>query len=262
MAARGPAGRVTVLRISRLVSSALLALTSICGAGAALADQPFATYQEVAFRAGIGFPKWQAIQQRFDAEARIVQDCIAGRHCESSEAREIAGDLKSLADLSSLDKAEAVQRIFNARPYVEDKRQFGVGDLWQTPFSFWANGGDCEDYAIAKYMALRVLGFTDAQLRLTILTRRSDREVHAILLVAVGADWYAADNLRRGLRRLDGYDGWRPEFSVSDAGFWRYQARPATVEQVAAAPNTQLPEPAGASAKASAPSTISLRARL
>jgi predicted transglutaminase-like cysteine proteinase len=252
-----------VLKISRLVSSALTALAIICGAGVAFAAQPFASYEEVAFRTGIEFPKWQAIQQRLDAEARIVESCLGGTDCQSPIAAEIAEHLRELVALPSLDQAEAVQRLVNARPYVEDRRQFGVSDLWQTPLAFWANGGDCEDYAIAKYMALRVLGFSDAQLRLTILTRRGDHEVHAVLLVAVGADWYAADNLRRGLRRLDGYDGWKPEFSVSDAGFWRYVARPTTVEQVAAAAGTtHLPEPAADSAKASAPSTASLRARL
>jgi len=252
-----------VHRISRLVSSALLALTSIYGAGVAVAAQPaqpFASYQEVAFRSGIGFPKWQAIRERLDAEARAVRDCLAGAVCQSPAAADIAAHLKDLSALATLDKAEAVQRIVNARPYVDDRSQFGVSDLWQTPLSFWANGGDCEDYAIAKYMALRVLGFSDAQLRLTIMTRRTDREIHAVLLVAVGADWYVADNLKRGLRRLDGYDGWKPEFSVSDAGFWRYTARPATVEQVAAAPTAPLPEPAGASSGPS--SATSIRARL
>jgi predicted transglutaminase-like cysteine proteinase len=253
---------VTVLKISGLVSSALLALTLICGAGQAFAAQPFVSYEEVAFRPGIAFPKWQAIQQRLDAEAQIVEHCLAGTECQSPAAADIADHLRELVALRSLDQAEAVQRLVNARPYVEDRRQFGVGDLWQTPLDFWANGGDCEDYAIAKYLALRVLGFSDAQLRLTILTRRSDHEVHAVLLVAVGADWYAADNLRRGLRRLDGYEGWKPEFSVSDAGFWRYVARPAAVEQVAAAGSTRLPEPAADSAKSSAPSAATLRARL
>jgi predicted transglutaminase-like cysteine proteinase len=251
-----------VHKISVLLSSALIALTSIYGAGAALADQLFTSYNEVAFRSGIGFPKWQAIQQRLDDEARTVQDCLAGANCRSSTAAEIATRLKDLTALPPLDQADAVQRIVNSRPYVEDQRQFGVGDLWQTPFAFWENGGDCEDYAIAKYMALRVLGFSDAQLRLTIMTRQSDREVHAVLLVAIGTEWYAADNLRRGLRRLGGYDSWKPEFSVSDAGFWRYVARPAAVEQVASAPSLPLPEPAGAVSKSSQPTAAAIRARL
>ena len=258
----GDRGGQTLRSVLRLVSSVVVALASICGAEAALAAQPFVSYEEVAFRAGIAFPKWQAIQQRLDAEAQIVEHCLAGTECQSPAAADIADHLRELVALRSLDQAEAVQRIVNGRPYVEDRRQFGVGDLWQTPLAFWANGGDCEDYAIAKYLALRVLGFSDAQLRLTIMTRRSDHEVHAVLLVAVGADWYVADNLKRGLRRLDGYDGWKPEFSVSDAGFWRYVARPAAVEQVAAVPNAPLPEPAGDSAKSSAPSAATLRARL
>ena len=83
-----------MLKISGLVSSALLTLTLICGAGQAFAAQPFVSYEEVAFRPGIAFPKWQAIQQRLDAEAQIVEHCLAGTECQSPAAADIADHLR------------------------------------------------------------------------------------------------------------------------------------------------------------------------
>ncbi len=133
----------------------------------------------------------------------------------------------------------------NSRPYRDDRRQFGRSDVWQTPFAFWRSGGDCEDYAIAKYMALRALGFSDTQLRLTVMTGRASREVHAVLLIEIDQRWYVADNLERGLRPVEAHDGWKPEFSVSAAGAWRYVARLA--DAPSAAPTDTLPEPAAAS---------------
>ena len=57
--------------------------------------------------------------------------------------------------------------------------------------------------------------------------------------------WYVADNLRRSLRRLDRYDGWKPVFSVSDAGAWRYVARPLGAgQEVARTEPPADPEPA------------------
>jgi predicted transglutaminase-like cysteine proteinase len=183
------------------------------------------------------------VRERIGLEAAAVQRCLGGAECAAPLAAEIAGRIRNLPAQSRLAQAEAVHRLVNARPYREDQRQFGRSDVWQAPFAFWNQGGDCEDYAIAKYMALRALGFSSEQLRLTVLTNR--REVHAVLLIEIEGAWYVADNLRRSLRRLDQYDGWKPVFSVSDAGAWRYVARPLEDgQEVARAEPPADPEPA------------------
>jgi predicted transglutaminase-like cysteine proteinase len=42
---------------------------------------------------------------------------------------------------------------------VSDLAQYGVTELWASPLTTFAAGaGDCEDYAIAKYVALRQAG--------------------------------------------------------------------------------------------------------
>ena len=42
---------------------------------------------------------------------------------------------------------------------TSDLAQWGVTDRWSAPLATLASGrGDCEDYAIAKYVALREAG--------------------------------------------------------------------------------------------------------
>jgi hypothetical protein len=69
--------------------------------------------------------------------------------------------------------------------------------------------------------------------------------VHAVLLIEIGGTWHVADNLRRSLHPLERYDGWKPVFSVSDAGAWRYVARPlGDPQELARAEQVGAPEPA------------------
>ncbi|WP_232823911.1 transglutaminase-like cysteine peptidase [Salinicola sp. CPA57] len=60
-----------------------------------------------------------------------------------------------------------VNDFFNQLRFVDDIDVWHVEDYWATPFEFLGVGaGDCEDFAMAKYLTLRELGVPDAQLRL------------------------------------------------------------------------------------------------
>lgn len=51
--------------------------------------------------------------------------------------------------------------------YRLDERLYGTEDYWATPLQTLGHGlGDCEDWAIAKYVSLRYLGMSDDKLRL------------------------------------------------------------------------------------------------
>ena len=40
----------------------------------------------------------------------------------------------------------------NRSPYIVDPINWGVKDYWESPGQFFSRKGDCEDYAIAKYL--------------------------------------------------------------------------------------------------------------
>ena len=77
--------------------------------------------------------------------------------------------------------------------YVADLTQHGI-DVWSSPLATFASGqGDCEDYAIAKYLALRESGIAAENLRLVVVeTRRGS--AHAVLAARLDDCWLLLDN--------------------------------------------------------------------
>nr|WP_242521755.1 transglutaminase-like cysteine peptidase [Motiliproteus sp. SC1-56] len=72
------------------------------------------------------------------------------------------------AALSEPEKLEQVNRFFNQLIFIDDLKLWRETDYWATPLEFLgANGGDCEDYSIAKYLTLLALGVDQEKLRIT-----------------------------------------------------------------------------------------------
>jgi predicted transglutaminase-like cysteine proteinase len=82
-------------------------------------------------------------------------------------------------ELAILDK---VNSFFNLVPFSNDLKQWGIGDYWATPAEMVAsNGADCEDYAIAKYFALKELGIPIDRLMISYVKIPSRAEAHMVL---------------------------------------------------------------------------------
>ncbi len=93
-------------------------------------------------------------------------------------------------------KLEAVNRYVNASiAFVDDSRQYGVADRWDTAKDSLASGrGDCEDYAIAKLAMLRRAGFADRDLYFVVLKDLVRRADHAVLVVRSEGRFLVLDN--------------------------------------------------------------------
>lgn len=92
---------------------------------------------------------------------------------------------KLLAELQNQDidsQLREVNRFFNQFQYREDIDQYGVKDYWATPQEFLGSQqGDCEDFVIAKYFALRKLGVADSRLYLTYVKALKQNVAHMVL---------------------------------------------------------------------------------
>lgn len=87
-----------------------------------------------------------------------------------------------LADRDIRTQLTEVNRFFNQFEYVEDKDQWGENDYWATPQEFLGTQrGDCEDFVIAKYFALRKLGVPDDRLYLTYVKALKQNIAHMVL---------------------------------------------------------------------------------
>ena len=82
-----------------------------------------------------------------------------------------------------IDKQLAeVNRFFNQFDYREDHLHWGQQDYWATPYEFiGTHSGDCEDFVIAKYFALRKLGVPDERLYLTYVKALEQNVAHMVL---------------------------------------------------------------------------------
>ena len=74
-----------------------------------------------------------------------------------------------------------------------DPVNWGQKDYWATPLEFMAKFGDCEDYAIAKFMSLRRLGWKTS--KCVVAVKDLNLKVgHAILVVYLDDKVYVLDN--------------------------------------------------------------------
>ena len=107
-----------------------------------------------------------------------------------SQDRKIVEEWDSMLETSKnenvLNKIKNVNDFFNQIPYKTDVVHWKKHDYWATPFEFMGTGGgDCEDYAIAKYFSLIKLGIPDEKLRITYVsyqkTNTAYEEAHMVL---------------------------------------------------------------------------------
>nr|WP_256261080.1 transglutaminase-like cysteine peptidase [Shewanella sp. NIFS-20-20] len=83
---------------------------------------------------------------------------------------------------SEADKLAAVNGFFNLFRFVDDSKLWGDSNYWATPLEFiGANGGDCEDFAIAKFFSLLQLGIPEEKMRITMVKATSVNQYHMVL---------------------------------------------------------------------------------
>lgn len=145
--------------------------------------------------------------------------CADDRRCVPAEWTAFLDGLRAKP---SLEQMAAVDRWVNARPYVEDRVNWGVADYWETPGEFLTHGGDCEDYAVTKYFSLTRLGFPAEDLRLVIVNDRVLRAFHAVLAVRIDGQTWVLDNQAAEPEPFAQATRYTPIYALNQQGFWIY----------------------------------------
>lgn len=132
-----------------------------------------------------------------DSEIELIANAVGQNDAQRQLIRRRLGGWKRLLESrenharDDLAKLKLVNDYVNETPFACDAAQWCVEDYWATPIELLANhGGDCEDFAIAKYVALRALGIADGQLRLVYarIRRGSVTGSHVVLAYYAAAD--------------------------------------------------------------------------
>jgi predicted transglutaminase-like cysteine proteinase len=160
-----------------------------------IGEEPFGLF---AFRApeGILWRKWRGVSSEIAGEEVVVARCRDDANDCTPAARKFIAILDAVKAREGRARLEEINRHINASiRYVSDLAQHGEPDRWASPLAALAAGrGDCEDYAIAKYVILREAGYPLADLRFLLVRDRQARDDHAVLAARFEGRWLILDN--------------------------------------------------------------------
>jgi predicted transglutaminase-like cysteine proteinase len=166
------------------------------------------------------FKQWTDMLARNDADFQDAQRGCASlkdTHCAPAEWQALLGQLRGL-DLRQ--QIAIVNDAMNRHPYVTTMRNWHQSMYWETAFEFLRYGGQCQDYAIAKYLLLRAAGVPAHQMRMIVLRDTAINLDHAVLAVYVDGEPQLLDNLRRDIVPARRASEYRPYYSINENGWW------------------------------------------
>lgn len=138
--------------------------------------------------------------------------------------------IDTLRRATETTQVERINEFVNRQVgFYDDLSFWNDKDYWATPLeSMGRGGGDCEDYAIAKYISLRILGIGNDKLRLSYVKARiggprsTVSEAHMVLgyYPDPAGEPLILDNLVGSLRPASERADLTPVFSFNSEGIW------------------------------------------
>ncbi len=173
------------------------------------------------------FTKWSGMFDRLDKEM--------SRSSNQTIINSWKNDLSEFRGLSLHAMAQKINSYVNSYQYITDNKVWGKSDYWATPIEFFTRGGDCEDFAIAKYASLRALGVPEERLRLAIVHDKQKNIPHAILIVYTERGAMVLDNQNKSMKASSAVNRYRPIFSINRTAWWLHTKSQGTDIRVASA---------------------------
>lgn len=158
------------------------------------------------------FTKWTGMFDRFDKALNTASGQQSMNNFKSQ--------IEFLRGLPLNNVLSGVNEVVNRIPYVNDSNIYGSNDYWATPMEFMKNGGDCEDFAITKYVALRTLGVPENRMRILVLQDMQKNIPHAILVVYSDNGPVLLDNQIKSVTPLSRVSHYKPIFSINRNAWW------------------------------------------
>ncbi len=179
--------------------------------------------QEVFSPDSSAFFKWHGMLQRYAAERRAAAAaCSPGRSdaCLPAEWHSLLERLEGLDFRAQLDLVNAA---INRHPYVPSLVNWHESNRWETPFEFLRRGGQCQDYAIAKYLLLREAGVPASRLRLVVLRDTRLGLDHAVTVAYLGGEALMLDNQLSAVVPVSSVHDYQPYYSINEQGWWLHR---------------------------------------
>lgn len=170
------------------------------------------------------FPKWTGALERYFADDRNVPGECTEHGFNACHMQRWQALLDEVASDTRRVQLNKINRYMNEHRYIVDRINWGVEDYWAIPQQFLKRFGDCEDFAIAKYLSLRALGWPVDDMRIVVLQDMNLRVAHAILIVDFEGETLVLDNQITMVVTAEKIHHYRPIFSLNENGWWRHRS--------------------------------------
>ncbi len=177
--------------------------------------------------------KWNGVERKLQDDMVQLALCDGDRErCASPAALKLLAIVDTARTREGRARFGEINRAINlAIRATSDMAQYGQIDVWSSPLDTFASGaGDCEDYAIAKFAALRLAGVSPEDIRIVVLRDQTRGEDHAAVMARLDRHWLMLDNRRMAMVEDVDVRNHRPLFVIDDGGVMRYDAPSPLVE--------------------------------
>ena len=162
-------------------------------------------------------PQWTHILAQYEKNKGTYALCRENpSQCPSERIavwQQFVGGAKGQPDFRQI---AYVNHWINRMPYRQDDLVYGDNDHWASIEEFLAYAGDCEDFAIMKYITLRELGFAAKDLYITMVYDVFSGTDHAFLVVKSDGVEYIMDNREGGTDPALFSRRYKPHFAFNE----------------------------------------------
>jgi len=179
--------------------------------------------RERRFKNMTAFKKWTGMLARYESVKPVD-----GRPCDpffhdNCELPSWSEFLTSLEGRAPLEKIIAVNEYHNQAKYLTDPVNWKLEDYWETPDEFFKRNGDCEDYAISKYISLKKIGIDPKNLRILVVQDLNLNVGHAILVVYHENQPLILDNQINKVISANKIKHYKIQYSINEEFWWRHR---------------------------------------
>jgi predicted transglutaminase-like cysteine proteinase len=183
------------------------------------------------------FEKWTKVNAAINADRNVLARCRKNTTDCPPAARKFLAVIAAGLEQTGRARVGVINRAINlAIEHMSDLEQWGVDERWSPPLETFATGrGDCEDYAIAKFVALTEAGVPAEDVRLVVVHDRTANDGHAVAAVHVDDGWVLLDNRWLTLVDDDKMHRMIPLFVIDQSGVRTYLRMPPNTAALASA---------------------------
>jgi len=169
---------------------------------------------------------WQDTLDRHQSERETIHECLGNEDACPRRLKGLRHILLKGAELELEQQIRLVNRYINRHRYKDDRisSRSATGNQWETLTEFLRRGGDCEDFAVAKYFVLREFGVEAEDMRI-VIGRESRRATHhAMLAIRFEGDVWLLEN-DNSIHRNGFQDINRFVYAINEQGIWDHERR-------------------------------------